>query len=295
MRLGLRPSGNGRTVIADSLSRPIHIVGEVGRGSDGVGAVAVSLTRHQVLQGCDARIWCSDTLREVEWAGKAAGIEPVRFRRFERPSFGFAGYTPTMERGVRQVPDSEKPDVVHQHSMWHGLSRVTLEWAKRRVPTVIAAHGALQPWGLRKSYWKKKAAYLAWEARNLRQAACLHACGENEVGDYREFGLKNPIALLPNAIGSEWTGSVGRAEDFRTRYGIPAETRILLYLSRITPKKGLPMLLEAMAGLRQDLQSWVLVIAGHNEFGHQSELETQIRALDLSGRVLFVGPQVRAE
>jgi glycosyltransferase involved in cell wall biosynthesis len=144
---------------------------------------------------------------------------------------------------------------------------------------------------LKKSAWKKKLAAWAFESKNLREAACLHACGENEVGDYRGFSLRNPIALLPNAISEEWVGSVGDGTRFRARYNIPEQARMMLYLSRITPKKGLPMLLEAMATLRKQSEPWVLAIAGTEEFGHQAELKEQTRALDLGKQVIFAGPQ----
>ena len=277
--------------LAAQISRPmatIHVVAKVGRYSYGLGAVALNLAKEQIAQGHDSVVWCLDRPDEVEWGRQLFGLGLRQVRGFATCGPASMGYTPEMERAALA---GERPDIVHQHSIWCGLSRVTRQWRKRhRAVTVVAAHGALQPWALKKSAWKKKRALLAYESANLREATCLHACGENEISDYREYSLKNPIALLPNAISARWIESVGDPSRFRAAAGLSGDSRIMLYLSRITPKKGLPMLIESMNGLRDRLKSWILVIAGMDEFGHQRELEAQIRACDLGPHVRFVGP-----
>jgi len=64
--------------------------------------------------------------------------------------------------------------------------------------------------------------------------------------------------------------------------------RTALFLSRIHPKKGLPMLLEAWARVRP--KGWQLHIAGPDEGGHRAELERQAVVLGLSDVVRFSGP-----
>ncbi len=264
----------------------IHIVAKVGRQSFGLGAVALNLVKQQLAQGHDSVVWCLDRFEEVEWARRSFDLAPRHVRRFSAFGPVSIGYTPEMERAAL---DGSQVDIVHQHSIWSGLSRVTSEWRRRHSVTVVAAHGALQPWALKKAAWKKRLALLAYESENLRGASCLHACGENEISDYREYSLKNPIALLPNAISAGWLESAGDPIRFREAKNLSVERRIILYLSRITPKKGLPMLLESMHELRNEIQDWILLIAGMDEFGHQRELEAQIRACELGRHVRFVG------
>jgi glycosyltransferase involved in cell wall biosynthesis len=269
----------------------IHIVGNVGRQSYGLGAVALSLAQQQIALGCDSAIWCLDSPEDAEQARRSSHLAENRIRRFSPGSRAFPGYTPDMEKAARHAPPSSRPGVIHQHGIWSGLSRVTREWRSRhKAATVVAAHGALQPWALGKSGWKKRVALWAYERENLRAASCLHACGENEISDYREFKLKNPIALLPNAISACWVESTGDGAAFRSAHRLPAGARLMLYLARITPKKGLPMLLEAMEQLRAKLGPWVLVIGGPDEFGHRREIEAQVRARHLDPYVTFAGP-----
>ena len=70
---------------------------------------------------------------------------------------------------------------------------------------------------------------------------------------------------------------------------MPAGRRIMLFLGRIHPKKGLMNLLQAWARLPADA-AWQLVVAGWDQGGHQQELETFAAAHGLRDRVTFVGP-----
>ncbi|WP_245937211.1 glycosyltransferase [Thioalbus denitrificans] len=74
---------------------------------------------------------------------------------------------------------------------------------------------------------------------------------------------------------------------------IPLQSRVLLFLGRIHPKKGLANLLHAWA---QELRashgrSWHLVVAGWDQNGNQAELEGLVEGLGIGSTVHFVGPQ----
>ena len=70
---------------------------------------------------------------------------------------------------------------------------------------------------------------------------------------------------------------------------------MLFFLSRLHPKKGLSIFLDAWARARQHglpgAEEWQLVIAGWEQGGHQAELEDQARELAVADSVHFVGPQ----
>jgi len=159
-----------------------------------------------------------------------------------------------------------------------------------RLPTVIAPHGALEAWALQKSRWKKRVALAAFERENLQQASCLHATSDAEVRDFRDLGLTNPIALIPNGVSQRWFDSVGSGVSFRKDYGIADHRRIVLFLSRITPKKGLLLLLEAMHRVHERFPNVLLVVAGTDEFGHLRTVKSQVTHLELDGVVCFAGP-----
>ena len=193
-----------------------------------------------------------------------------------------------MERIVKY--EATNISIIHQHALWTGLSRVTTQLHERYgIPSIITPHGSLENWALKKSWWKKRIALKLYEKNNLFNASCLHAVGENEISDCRDFGLKNPIAVIPNGISADWLESEGDANVFRSKYDIPVDKRVLLFLSRITPKKGLPMLLEALNENRKQFADWHFVIAGSDEFGHQAEVQSIINQKQMEASVSFVG------
>ena len=58
----------------------------------------------------------------------------------------------------------------------------------------------LDPWAIKNSAWRKRIVGWAYEYRNLRSAHCLHALADSEYRSIRAFGLKNPVAIVPNGV-----------------------------------------------------------------------------------------------
>jgi|ERR1039458_8924545 glycosyltransferase involved in cell wall biosynthesis len=154
---------------------------------------------------------------------------------------------------------------------------------------VVTAQGSLQPWALQKPWWKKALALWTYEGANLKGAACLRAVADAEVADYRRRGLRQPITVIPNGILIEWITAEADGQRSRVQLGLLEGRPLALFLSRITPKKGLPMLVQAAAALREWLGNWLFVIAGKDEFGHQRELTRLIHELGMQKYFRFVG------
>jgi glycosyltransferase involved in cell wall biosynthesis len=181
--------------------------------------------------------------------------------------------------------------VVHQHTIWTAISRVTIAWRKKTgQPTIITPHGMLQAWCLQKSSWKKRLALLGYERKNFCSASSFHALSQVELNDCRDFGQRNPVAVIPNGVSNSWLASEGSSRQFRARFDIAEEKRVALFLSRITPKKGLSMLFQALGAMKNSLDNWLFLIAGVDEFHHQAECERCVAELRLEPYVRFIGP-----
>lgn len=267
----------------------IHITPSIGRQSFGLGAVALDLVLHQQKLGLHSGIWCSDEIQEAKRLECEYELQAQTIKSF--PIFGphRLSYSPKMEKYARQWTNQNA--IVHQHGIWTGVSRVTNRLRlSSEIPTVVAPHGSLDTWTLKRSSWKKTLALFLYERSNLQNARAIHALTPQEAVACRSFGLRNAIAIIPNGISGKWTASLGEGEEFRIKHNVSNNTSLLLFLGRVTPKKGLPLLIGAMHKLRSHIEKTVLVVAGVNEFGHQQELELLVRQLDLSCQVMFVGP-----
>lgn len=268
--------------------RVVHMIPSAGPASFGGGVVALNLVREQCRLGVGAEIWSLDTAADREWASRSYGVDTEAIKCFTPSLPARALWSRKMEQAARR--EGAGIALVHQHAIWAGLSRISLAARmKHGIPTVVTPHGSLEKWALGKSGFKKKIALALYEHENLKQASCLYACSEPEVASFRDFGLKNPVAVIPNGVTSDWLSCQGNAGDFRSQHKIPDGKKIILFLSRISPKKGLPMLIEALAMNRDRLREWHLVIAGADEFNHKIDVENLIQTKNLAENVTFSG------
>jgi glycosyltransferase involved in cell wall biosynthesis len=268
----------------------VHILPMVGRRSLGIGQVALNLAKQQRKLGCEAEVWCTDSEEEVHMAVVDNGMPERVITRYEALKFSRIYFSRSMERAVCRDAGGAI-DVVHQHGVLTALSRVTNRWrATRKGFTVIAPHGCLDGVGLDRSRWKKKIALMAYEGENLHQASCLHATSMLEVESLRKFGLRNPVALIPNGLSKEWLESTGNGSRFLQNFSLPEGKSVMLYLGRVTPLKGLPMLIRALARIRSQLDNWLLVIAGPEEFNHAATMVDLIKEQKMQRWVRIVGP-----
>ena len=284
------PARIGRQADMASGMKIVHILPKVGRRSLGLGPVALNLAKQQRKLGCETKVWCTDSEEEVRWAVADNGMPEGVIARYEALEFSRIYFSPSMERAA-DLDARGAIDVVHQHAVLTALSRVTNRWRETHKGfTVIAPHGCLDGVGLKRSWWKKKLALIAYERENLHRASCLQATSILELDSLRTFGLRNPVALIPNGLSEEWLESTGDGSRFLEKFGLPEGRPVMLYLGRVTPLKGLPMLVRALARIRSQLDDWLLVIAGPDEFNHAATIVDLIKEQKMERWVRIVGP-----
>lgn len=209
---------------------------------------------------------------EPLWGDISTRTFPVRGPRI-------FGYSP----GLASAVETSNADIVHVHSIWMYPSVVSRRWARQARPYVVSPHGLLKPQALRNSRWKKQVAAVLYENEHLRHAACLHALNPAEAEAFREYGLKNPICVIPN-------GTVLRNDIVREQ---APQVRSILYLGRIHPLKGLRNLIRAWGAVHNDaaVEGWRLTIAGWDQNHHRNELVRLANQLGAGSTIDFLGPQ----
>lgn len=179
---------------------------------------------------------------------------------------------------------SISPLIIHQQGIWTFASFVNLLYRiKRPVKCIISPRGMLDPWAVKNSSWKKNIIGKLFEYKNLRNADCIHALCFSEYESIRKFGLTNPVAVIPNGINLPKDPQYNRNH----------ERKVLLYIGRIHPKKGLKELILGLAKIKEyspDLfASWEVHIAGWDQNGHLNELKKLVRIHNLNNDVVFLG------
>lgn len=177
-------------------------------------------------------------------------------------------------------------DGVHIHGIWETHCMMAARTARaRKRPYIISAHGMLEQWALQNKRLKKALYAALVELRAMKSAACLRALSMDEVEDYRRLGLTNPIAVIPGAVSAPPDVSPGL---FRSRCRWLDGKRIVLFLGRIHPKKGLHLLLKAWARV-VPAEDAHLVIAGPDSEGTRARLERLAEDLKIQHSVTFTG------
>ena len=152
-----------------------------------------------------------------------------------------------------------------------------------KIPAIVSTHGMWEQW-----FWKhdsptkilKKKLYFHWVLkRAIPQNTIMHALNSAERLDIRNLLPHNRISVIPNAIRVE-----------QDSYTSMQPERMILFLGRLHPKKGIELLIRAFA--QAELQpEWQLVIAGPEEsptYAHK--LKGEVIRAGLSNRVKFIGP-----
>ena len=193
--------------------------------------------------------------------------------------------------GIRKAMDTviRRSDVVHVHGIWSTVGHTAGSLCRKRdIPFLVAPHGMLDTWALKHRAWRKKAARWFVEEKFLRAASCVHALVREECEAIRRFGYQGPIALIPNGVDlAAFERAAG--DSAATQPPIVGNgRRIILFLGRVHPKKGLRSLLQAWKRVvRRD--DWCLVVAGPDENNHRQELQRLTHDQNLTEDVLFLG------
>ncbi len=196
-------------------------------------------------------------------------------------------------RNSRKILSAASRDaqIIHSHGIWLPFNHdAAVVAARNRIPHLVSARGMLRRWAMRQKSFKKGIAWRLYQGRDLKNAACLHATSDQEAGEIRDLGLVNPIAVIPNGMDIP-DGTVTSAKsDIGKRWRELRGKKILLFLSRLHPVKGLENLAIAWGKVAKMYPDWHLVIAGPDEDGHRKTVESVVMAAGVEARTSFIGP-----
>lgn len=161
-------------------------------------------------------------------------------------------------------------------------------------PYFVYTHGMLDPWFKHQYPLKhlKKWLYWPWgEYRVLRDAQkVLFTCNEERLLARKSFWLYRCNEQVVNYGTAGHAGNPEhQREAFYQQFPHLQGKRFLLFLSRIHPKKGLDLLIEAFAQVAAEDGDLHLVLAGPDQVGWQASLQELADKLGIAGRISWVG------
>lgn len=186
--------------------------------------------------------------------------------------FASQGLTLRRKTTMREIWE-ETPDLVHFHGLWQPAHAVISGYCQiRGIPYIVSPHGMLEPWAWAHKSYKKRPYFRLVEKRHLNRASALLTTSGQEADNLRPFGLLTNIKTIPLPIPEK------RAPDYeqaRAELNWDRDTHVLLYLSRVHPKKGLHLLLKALTGLTDEKsQRFQLVVVGDGPAEYMERLRS---------------------
>jgi glycosyltransferase involved in cell wall biosynthesis len=167
-------------------------------------------------------------------------------------------------------------DLVHFHGLWQpSHARLSAKLRRDKVPCIVSPHGMLEPWAWRHKWWKKWPYFWLVESGHLRRANCILATSAQEERTIRGFFARQDVRSLPLGFTADAAPDYDSA---RAKLGWSPDERVLLYLSRLHEKKGLDMLIEALALVGAPAGTR-LVIVGGGETAYVKSVQAAAAAL----------------
>ena len=175
-------------------------------------------------------------------------------------------------------------DVVHIHAVFnHACVAAARACFKQRVPYVVRPLGTLSPWGMSQKWLRKSVFWQLAGKQMLGRAAAVHYSAMAEkTATEGSLGL-NHGCVIPLGITLESNG-IASAE--LTKLG-----PYILVLSRLHPKKGLDVFIDAFLSLirNPEFAGWRLLLAGEGPADYVELLRDKVRARQGEQSVTFVG------
>ena len=181
-------------------------------------------------------------------------------------------------------------DLIHIHEVWHYPGYVAFRAAsKHKLPCVLTIHGELSEWGLRQKALKKRIYRLILLDRMLRNVSALHAVTHSEKEQVVKLGYETPVVVAPNGIEPAQFDALPDPVGFIQRFPALKGKRVILFLGRLHPKKGLDILAQSFSTIARRFEDAVLLVVGPNKFGTREKMESILGSEDLLGRTVFTG------
>ena len=205
--------------------------------------------------------------------GTAVDLDGVRVRYF-----GTELRRLYVSRGLKQALQAEVKsfNAVHLHSVFLWPTYAAARAARAAgVPYVVSPRGMLVPELIReRSRWVKTAWLSLFERRTFAHAAAIHLTSQREEDDARRVGIPLPHPfIVPNGI------------DVVPRPAVPRDERTVLYFGRISWKKQIDLLIDALP----QLPGVRLIVAGNDEEGLTPQLQERAQKSGAGERVSFAG------
>ena len=170
-------------------------------------------------------------------------------------------------------------DIFHTNGLWMFPNVTPLKLAnKQGKKIVLSPRGTLSKEALKFSKIKKFIFYYLFQRSILKKLDLIHVTSFNELREVRNFGLTQPVAIIPNGVDIPKLIYKKHPNFFK-----------LIFLGRIHPKKGLENTIKAWFSIASKFPNWSFEIAGEGKKNYVNKIKNII-SKNRSNSIKYVGP-----
>ncbi len=276
--------------------RVLHVIPSLASRTGGPATSVVESSLALQRCGMDVTVFATDMAEAASAAahGRAtfadlpAGASDLDVRLFPARWPYRIAFSPGMYRALRE--EAGRYDVVHIHSLFLFPQFAAYRAAMHaNVPYIVSPRGALDPHLRQRGQLVKTAAERLWQRSMFQHAAALHVTSDEEARLTSDIAPRVARYVVPNGVRWDEYQQLASGEAFRQRYMGGSADPVVLYLGRLSHKKGLDILIRAFALVRREVPAARLAIVGPDDEGLTPALIAQARREGVVDRVSFTG------
>ncbi|MEG4030657.1 MULTISPECIES: hormogonium polysaccharide biosynthesis glycosyltransferase HpsP [unclassified Microcoleus] len=180
-------------------------------------------------------------------------------------------------------------DLAHIHALFSPVTTLAATIARgHKLPYIMRPCGMLDPADLQKKKRLKQIYATLLERPNLAGAAAIHFTSKEEAKISERFGLGS-TGKMP--VPQDLVIPLGVRADFYSDILPDSEIPIILFMSRIEPKKGLELLISALETILAEGINFHFVLAGSNpqDAGYETKIKEKIQNSSLGKSTTITG------
>jgi glycosyltransferase involved in cell wall biosynthesis len=223
----------------------VHFIGSIDKNAGGT-ATYIHLLSAELIRYVDMVVVTTKTSNPLELRG-------VKVYELD---LGLSRWL-FLKREFQKILIFEKPDLVHINGIWDPQNWFFQQVCiNLKIKVLLSPHGMLEPYILKRNSFKKKVALALYQKKAIQTADYLHATASAELKQIRRLGFSSPARIIPNGI--DICDIITKKQTGSSEY-----EKNILFLSRIHPKKGIEILIEAINCLNDP--NLKITIAGEGE------------------------------
>jgi glycosyltransferase involved in cell wall biosynthesis len=276
-----------------TLLKVLHVIPSVSPVRGGPSQAVMEMVRSLIKQGVDAKVATTNdggsgllSIATDEWIDYG-GVPTRFFPRFSPKLNSVREFTFSQSLTVWLITNIRAYDLIHVHAIFSYPSTIAMAIARsQNVPYIVRPLGQLCEWSLQQSAFKKRLYLKIIERANLNNSRGIHITSEQEKEESRRLNLSCPSFVVPHGIN--FTPALDNARQrLRSQFDIPDNDKIILFLSRIHPKKGLDYLIAALGNLTK--YPFTFILAGSGEAAYEAEVRSLLEEVGIATRTILPG------